>query len=65
MLAGRALNLPAGVLRLAFERLIAVGTVEFEFVGIHRLYLPKRDRRGKRMPKNSSILFADKLRLVW
>ena len=31
MLAGRALNLPAGVARVALQRLIAVGAVEFEF----------------------------------
>ena len=36
-LAGRALNLPAGKLRLALQRLIAVGTVKFEFVGVHKL----------------------------
>ena len=37
-LAGRALNLPAGVAWIAFQRLVAVGTVEFEFVhGLHSL----------------------------
>jgi len=30
MLAGRALNLPAGVTGIALQRLIAVGTIEFE-----------------------------------
>lgn len=35
--AGRALDLSPGELRLAFERLIAVGTVEFEFGFTHRL----------------------------
>ena len=39
MLAGRALNLPPGVARVAFQRLIAVGTVKFEFVGAHRFLL--------------------------
>ena len=32
MLAGRALNLPAGMAGIALQRLVAVGTVEFEFV---------------------------------
>ncbi len=36
VIAGRALNLPAGELRFAFQRLIAVGTVEFELGGVHR-----------------------------
>lgn|ERR1017187_1379858 len=37
-LAGRALNLPAGELRLALQRLVAVRTIEFEFVGVHSLH---------------------------
>jgi hypothetical protein len=35
-LAGRALNLPAGELRFTLQRLIAVGTVEFEFIRTHK-----------------------------
>ena len=31
MLAGRALNLPSGMARVALQRLVAVGTIEFEF----------------------------------
>ena len=38
MLAGRALDLPSSELRFAFQRLIAVGTVEFEFIGSHKSY---------------------------
>ena len=38
MLAGGALNLPPRVARVAFQRLIAVGTIEFEFVRAHRLH---------------------------
>jgi hypothetical protein len=38
MLAGRALDLPTGELRLALQRLIAVGTVEFKFVRAHKLH---------------------------
>ena len=37
VLARRALNLPAGVLGFAFQGLITVGTVEFEFVRAHGL----------------------------
>jgi hypothetical protein len=35
-LAGRALNLPAGELRFTLQGLVAVGTIEFEFVGVHK-----------------------------
>jgi hypothetical protein len=51
VLAGGALNLPAGELGFALQRLVAVGTVEFEFVGVHSLWLNKRNRRKKNMPK--------------
>ena len=47
MLAGRALNLASGELRLALQRLMAVGTIEFEFVGVHGLCPRKRKRGGK------------------
>jgi hypothetical protein len=49
VLAGRTLNLAAGKLGLALQRLIAVGTVEFEFVRIHSLYLYKRNGGEKSM----------------
>ena len=39
MVARRALDLPAGELGLALQRLVAVGTVEFEFVRVHKLLL--------------------------
>lgn len=67
VLARRALNLAAGKLGLAFQRLIAVGTVEFEVVRIHSLYLNKRNGREKSMshffhtfwPQNPlSLLYA-------
>jgi len=35
MLASRALDLSSGVAGIALQRLIAVGTIEFEFSGIH------------------------------
>ena len=49
MLAGRTLNLPAGEMRLALQRLITVGTVEFEFVGGHGFYPHKRNPRMESM----------------
>jgi hypothetical protein len=38
MLAGWALNLPAGVARVALQGLIAVGTVKLEFGCAHSLH---------------------------
>ena len=37
-LAGRTLNLPAGELRFALQRLVAVGTVKFEFIRVHKMF---------------------------
>ena len=37
MIAGRTLDLSSGVTRIAFQRLIAMRAVEFEFGGIHDL----------------------------
>lgn len=45
--APRTLDLPTGELRFAFQRLIAVGTVKFEFVGAHKCWPHKRKSRGK------------------
>jgi hypothetical protein len=39
MVAGGTLNLAAGVARVAFQRLIAVGTIKFKFFYAHRLHL--------------------------
>ena len=58
--ATRAFNLPPGVTRVAFQRLVAVGTVEFEFV--HSLHLSMRKRFPKSM-KNNSILSVRPLRM--
>ncbi len=63
--AGRALDLPARKVRFALERLITVGTVEFEFVCVHSLCRDKRNLREKSMPQFSAILFADEMRWVW
>ena len=49
MLAGGALNLSPGELRLALQGLIAMGAIEFEFVGVHGLCPHKRKRQGKSM----------------
>jgi len=38
VIAGGTLDLAAGELRFALQRLIAVGTVELEFVGIHMAF---------------------------
>ena len=65
VIAGRTLNLPARKLSLALQGLIAMGTVEFEFIGVHGFCLNKRNQPNKSMPKLFPILFADKIRLVW
>jgi hypothetical protein len=65
MLTGRALNLSAGEMDFALQRLVAVGAVKFEFRCCHRFYLHKRKSRGKSISKLLHILFASKLRLIW
>ena len=47
MLAGRALNLPTGKLRFTLQWLIAMGTIEFEFIRVHSRFLYKRIFRPK------------------
>ena len=47
MVASRALNLPARVAGIALQRLVAVGTVEFEFGVAHRLPLFMRKPTAK------------------
>jgi hypothetical protein len=37
MVAGRALDLPPGELRFTLQRLVAVGTIEFEFGRVHKM----------------------------
>ena len=63
MLAGRALNLASGVAGVAFQRLIAVAAVEFEFRCGHKLH-PYHAQTGpeKYMP-DLFILFAAKMRM--
>ncbi len=38
VIAGGALDLPAGMARVALQGLITVGTVELKFIRIHRAY---------------------------
>ncbi len=49
MLASRALNLPARVAGIALQRLVAVGTVEFEFGVAHSLHFFMRKPTAKSM----------------
>ena len=65
MLAGGTLNLPAGVARIALQRLITVGTIEFEFGCAHRLHPYHAQTGQEKYMKEFFILFADKLRLIW
>ena len=51
MVASRALNLPTRVARVALQRLIAVGTIEFEFGLAHSLHLFMRKRCAESMWK--------------
>jgi hypothetical protein len=54
MLTGRALNLPPGVARVAFQRLIAVGTIKLKFVRAHRF--PFHDAESGR--KNKQKIYS-------
>jgi hypothetical protein len=40
MIASGALDLPARVARIALQRLLTMGTMEFEFGGIHEFHPP-------------------------
>jgi hypothetical protein len=63
MVAGRALNLPARVAGFALQRLVAVGTVEFEFVRAHKLHQYHAPTGGKKYMKNYFILFVRRMRM--
>jgi hypothetical protein len=65
MLAGRALNLPARVAWVALQRLVAMGTVEFELRCAHKLPPHHAPTCRKKYIEEFYILFADKLRLIW
>lgn len=60
VIAGGTLNLPARVARIALQRLVAVGTIEFELGCIHRLRpVHAQNRRQKYIKKNSSYFLSD------
>jgi hypothetical protein len=61
--AGRALNLPAGELRFALQRLVAVGTVKFEFVRVHKLHLHHAQTGRKKYMEDLSILLVAQIRI--
>jgi hypothetical protein len=66
MLAGGTLNLPSGVTWIALQRLIAVGTVEFE-VGcvrcVHRLHANHAQIGRKKYMTDLLILFVRPMRM--
>ena len=49
VIASRTLNLPPGEAGIALQRLVAVGTVEFEFGVAHSLHLFMRKPTAKSM----------------
>jgi len=63
MITGRALNLPAGELRFALQRLITVGTIEFEIVCVHRLHLHHAQTGGEKDMQDLSILLVRRIRM--
>jgi hypothetical protein len=63
MLAGRTLNLPAGMARVALQRLITVGTVEFKFVRAHRLHPHHAQTGRKKYIKDLFILLVWQIRM--
>jgi hypothetical protein len=62
MLAGRALNLATGVTGVAFQRLVAVATVEFEFRGRHKLHPYNVQIWLEKYMPDLFILSADEMR---
>jgi hypothetical protein len=63
MLAGRTLNLPAGVARVALQRLIAVGTIEFKFIRAHRLHPHHAQTSHKKYTKKLFMLLVGRMRM--
>jgi hypothetical protein len=55
--AGGTLNLPAGELWFALQRLVAVGAIEFEFIGVHSLHLHHAQTVGEKDMKNLVYTF--------
>lgn len=63
MLAGRALNLPAGVARVALQGLVAVVAIELEFRRAHRLHLDNAQTGRKKYIEEIFILFVRQMRM--
>jgi hypothetical protein len=58
MLARGTLNLPSGVAGVAFQRLIAVGTIEFKFICAHTLQTHHAQSRAKKHAKNYAKIYS-------
>jgi hypothetical protein len=63
MLARRTLNLPARMAWVALQRLVAMGTIEFEFVCIHGLHYSHAQIRGEKYMPFLFILFIRRMRM--
>jgi hypothetical protein len=63
VVAGRAFNLATSVTRVAFQRLIAVGTIEFEFVCVHSLHRHHAQTGRKKYINDLFILFVRRMRM--
>jgi len=63
VIAARALDLASGKLGIALQRLVTVGTVEFEFVCVHKSQPYHAQSRGEKYVKFFHILFPVALRM--
>jgi hypothetical protein len=63
VLAGGALNLAPCVATIALQRLIAMGAIEFEFSGIHKLHPHHAQTTGEKYIYGLFILSAARLRI--
>jgi hypothetical protein len=63
LVARRALNLPAGELRFTFQRLVAVGTIKFEFVCVNNLHPLYAQTGREKYMKDLFILFVWQMRM--
>ena len=63
MLARGTLNLPAGELRFAFQRLVAMRAVKLEFVCVHKLHPHHAQTGCEKYMKDLFILFLRRMRM--
>jgi hypothetical protein len=63
VVAGRTLNLPTGKLRFALQRLVAVGTIKFEFVCAHSLHPHHAQNCHKKYMRDFFILSVARMRM--